>query len=398
MNVTDEQIPQAQQPSSLTNGHAAYPIADHRSPITERRHEIDAKQEQVAALIAEAGVDGMLILDPANVAWISGAALCHGVVDPGEWPALFFLPAQRWLLCANTDTQRLFDLHLDGLGFQLKEWPWHWGRDRLLADLCANRKVAADRVVTDCVPVGPTLRRLRCTLTPAEQARVRDLGAKVAHAVEATGRTLERGQCEAEVAGQLAHRLVHRGLTPVQITVAGDGRLDRHRRAGVSPGSVERTCVLAATAMAGGLHATVARTVSFGEPPPEIREAHEVACRVLAAQASAARPGVTAPEVLLAGRRIAQLSGGEHEWRQTPPGWVTGWLSVERPVVPTAAYSLGDGWATVWQAGIGPALVADTFLVTDPPSCITPIEIWPAKRINVGGCTFDIADILNGDE
>ncbi len=32
----------------------------------------------------------------------------------------------------------------------------------------------------------------------------------------------------------------------------------------------------------------------------------------------------------IAGRRIAQLSGGEHEWRQTPPGWVTGWLSVER--------------------------------------------------------------------
>jgi Xaa-Pro aminopeptidase len=364
------------------------------APVS-RKQEVEAKQELVAGLIAEAGADGLLVLDPANIAWLCGAALTHGLADPNEWPALFFLPNQRFLVCANSDTQRLFDLFLDGLGFQLKEWPWHWGRDRLLSELVTNRKVAADRVVTDCVPVAPALRRIRCTLTPSEQARLRDLGAKLAHAVEATGRTLTQAQSEAEIGGHLAHRLVRHGLVPVQLTVAADGRLARHRRPGVTSTLVERTCTLSATASAGGLHATAARTVCFGPAPQKLRDAHEVACRVLAAQAAAARPGVPAPQVLEAGRRVAHVGNREHEWRLTPPGWVTGWLPVERAVLPAANYPLGAGWAAVWQAGVGEALCADTFLTADPPACVTPVEVWPAKRIAVGGATFDVPDLLD---
>lgn len=378
-------------PSPQSPAPASGPLP---APIS-RKQEVEAKQELVAGLIADASADGLLVLDPANIAWLCGSALTHGLADPAEWPALFFLPNQRYLICANADTQRLFDLFLDGLGFQLKEWPWHWGRDRLLADLVANRKVAADRVVTDCLPVAPALRRIRCTLTTSERSRMRDLGAKLVHAVEATGRTLTQAQSEAEIAGHLAHRLIRHGLVPVQLTVAADGRLARHRRPGVTATLVERTCTIAATASAGGLHATVARTVCFGPAPEKLRVAHDVACRVLAAQAAAARPGVPAPQALEAGRRVAHHGNREHEWRLTSPGWVTGWLPVERPVLPTANYPLGDDWAAVWQAGVGEALCADTFLIGNPPGCVTPVELWPAKRIVVGGASFDVADLLD---
>src|SRR5215210_7447181 len=92
--------------------------------LSERRVELEAKQDRVAGLLSECGADGLLLLDPANIAWLAGAPLCHGIPDPADWPALYLTANQRWLVCGSTDTQRLFDQHLDGLGFQLKEWPW----------------------------------------------------------------------------------------------------------------------------------------------------------------------------------------------------------------------------------------------------------------------------------
>ena len=65
------------------------------------------------------------------------------------------------------DTQRLFDEEIDGLGFLLKEWPWHWGRQQLLADLAQGRRLAADRPLPDCHDVAAELARLRRVLTPS---------------------------------------------------------------------------------------------------------------------------------------------------------------------------------------------------------------------------------------
>jgi hypothetical protein len=299
---------------------------------------------------------------------------------------------QRWLVAGSTDSQRLFDVDLDGLGFQLKEWPWHGSRDRLLNDLCQNRRVACDRLHADYLPVGPTLRRLRRVLTPPEQARMRELGAAVVHALEATGRSLQPGQSEAEVAGELAHRLLRRGTQPVALTVAADGRTARHRRPGVTAATVQHSCHLAATATRAGLHVAAARTMCFGPPDPVFRQHLDVACRIQAALAAAASPGAAVATVLEAGQSVAHLSGHDEAWRVGPPGFVTGWVPVERPVTPDLALAAGE--AVVWQAGIEAAQCRDTFLVAAPPQCVTPSESWPVKRVHIQGMSVDVPDVL----
>src|ERR1700676_5392798 len=98
----------------------ASPIADAASaladsppvdgpPPPDRRSEIEAKQDRVGALLAEAGADGLLLLDPANMAWLTGASLTQGIPDPADWPALYLNPTQRWLIAGSLDTQRIFD-------------------------------------------------------------------------------------------------------------------------------------------------------------------------------------------------------------------------------------------------------------------------------------------------
>src|SRR6266481_5143969 len=90
---------------------AAIPLAENPSadvpPPPDRRSEIEAKQERVGALLAEAGADGLLMLDPANMAWLSGASLTHGIPDPADWPALYLNPTQRWLIAGSLDSQRI---------------------------------------------------------------------------------------------------------------------------------------------------------------------------------------------------------------------------------------------------------------------------------------------------
>src|SRR5690348_14681616 len=94
---------------------------------SDRRADVDAKQALVAAVLQEVGCEGLLVLDPDNFAWLTSGAMSRGSLNPAEHPALYFSPEQRWIIASNVDTQRLFDEELDGLGFQLKEWPWHWG-------------------------------------------------------------------------------------------------------------------------------------------------------------------------------------------------------------------------------------------------------------------------------
>src|SRR5262249_45028102 len=134
MNLTSESL--------VRPAESSFAIKAVSAP--DRRSDIDAKQTLVAGLLREAGCGGVVGLEPEDFAWLTGGAAARGILDPGELPALYVSPEGRWVLSGNVDSQRLFDEELDGLGFQLKEWPWHWGRQQLLDDLCQGRKVASD--------------------------------------------------------------------------------------------------------------------------------------------------------------------------------------------------------------------------------------------------------------
>lgn len=360
----------------------------------DRRSEIDAKQSILGNLIVEAGVDGLLLFDPANLGWFTGAALCLGVPDPADWPAIYLTDNQRWLICGSADTQRLFDLHLDGLGFQLKEWPWHWGRERLLADLVQNRKLACDRVLAGAAPFGPPLRRLRLVLSYSERDRLQSLGGDLAHALEATGRNLEVGQSEDEIAGEISHRFLRHDIIPQSVSVSADGRSVRHRRPGVSAARVQRRVTVSAAGQRHGLHAFAARTIVFGEISSAEHREHDGALAIAAALIAAARPGAPVLQILEAARGVASANGQEPDWFRAPTGHVTGWLPVERPIIPSLNYAIDGGWAVAWQPSIGAAIVSDTWIVSETPTPVTPPESWPIKRVRIRETMVDLPDLF----
>jgi Xaa-Pro aminopeptidase len=365
-------------------------------PGSDRHADINAKMTLVGELLKEVGCDGLLLLEPENFAWLTAGATARGLLDPGEHPAVYCNGEQRWVLCSSVDTQRLFDEEVDELGFQLKEWPCHLGRAQLLADLCQGRRVACDQVVGECKNVADRLRLLRRKLTVYEQACLEAVGAVVSHALEATCRTMQPGETEREIAAQISHRLMHRGVQVVSVSVAAEGRAREYRRHGYTAMPVERYALLTATGRKYGLCATASRAVSFGELDSEFHKEHNTVCKVGAAYLASTWPDAVPREILLAGRRIYLLSDFEHEWLLAPQGHVTGRAAVELPLLPTTEELFRDSWAVTWSASAGAALSCDTFLLTDQgPKLVTPTEVWPLKRIRVQGADFVRPDILH---
>ncbi len=362
---------------------------------SDRRADIEAKQTLVAGLLQEAGCEGLLALEPENFAWLTSGATNRGVLDSAELPLVYFGPEQRWILASNVDTQRVFDEELDGLGFLLKEWPWHWGREQMLNDLCQGRRLACDRPFLDLRVVGDRLRLLRRNLTVYEQACYRALGQLVTHALEATCRTFEQGESEREIAAQLSHRLLHRGVQPSLIGVAADGRSRLYRQFGFTSTPIQRYAVLTVTGRKYGLYATASRCVSFGAPDAALRKEHDATCKISATYLASTWPDAVPREILTAGRRIYQLTGFEHDWMLCPQGHVTGRAPVELTLTPQTTELFQPGWAVTWRASVGAALSCDTYLVAEAGAqAITPTEAWPLKRIRVQGADFIRPDIL----
>jgi Xaa-Pro aminopeptidase len=360
-----------------------------------RRPDIDAKHERIAVLLKEVGCQALLVFEPENFAWLTSGGTIRGNLDPGSWPALLYTADERWVIASNTESQRLFDEELDSLGFQLKEWPWHWGRQELLADLCRGRSVACDRPWPDCRPLGDSLRRLRRTLSLYDQACYRALGQILAHALEATCRSLQPRETEREVAGQLSHRLIHRGAVPVSISVAADGRLRRYRQCGFTSLPILQNCVLLATARKYGLCATASRTVNLGPPDATFRQEMDAVCSITAAYIAGTWPDSGPREILASGRRVYKGTGFEHDWLLAPQGFVSGWAPVELAMTARTTELLQTGWAVTWSASAGSACSCDTFVVAgDGCKLITPADGWPQKRIRMGGLIIIRPDVL----
>lgn len=360
-----------------------------------RRLDVEQKQVQVSRLLNDTGCEGLLLLNHANFRRFTSGGHLRGLFGADEAPALYFSDYQRWILCNNVDSPRLFDEEVDGLGFQLKEWPWHGNRESLLAELCMGRRIACDTLFRDCKFVGSFLDRERRRLTRYEQDRMRELGKFVVHAVEATARSVSRGDSEEEIAGHLSHRLLRHGVEPVMLHVASDGRGNKYRRLGPNPIRAEYHVVIQVTGRKFGLHATAARTLVFGEPDEVMKREFDYALRVSAIWLAMGKSNQLPSVTLEAARNVLSNTRFEHEWRLAPAGCWTGYEPSEGVLTTQTQERLVPGNAIVWQSRIGGAAVCDTFLLNEQGwESITPILEWPTRRIIIGGVPYDRPDLI----
>lgn len=379
----------------MTSGEHAPPTAVLSPATINRRMEIDRKQLLLAQLLKDAHCDGVFLFHPANYRWLTGGASPKGLLAPEETPVIYATSQNRWLFCSNVDSQRIFDEELDLLGFQLKEFHWSLSRDAQISDLVTGRRVASDIDFRGCTNVGSYLEHERRRLSSHEVTVYRELGRLLVHALEATLRSMNPGDTEEEVAGQLSHRLWKHGACPKAIQVSADGRSRRYRRCEVKPRPIIRDCQLRATAETQGLYVTACRTVSFGPIEEQLRREFEIATRTTTIYAAALKPGEPFAKGIQVGRDFPTNLPAHHEWRLAPPGYLTGREPAEVLLTLTSQEQLQENVPVIWQSHIGDAGVCDTFVFTQEGwKIITDVEAWPVRTIIVDGTTWKRPEIL----
>lgn len=363
--------------------------------VLARRADIDAKQAVLTRLFKELECEAVILFMPAHVAWFTGGMTARGLIADGERPGIYTNGRQRWLVCGNADSHRLFDEELDGLGFMLKEWHWAVGRAALLGELVANKRIASDRPFPGLPLINDRLRPELRPLMPTDRANYLALGKVVAHALEATARAMRLGETEAEVAGQMANRCARHGAEPVSLSVVADDRGTLFRRAGFSDAVVQSACHLQLTGVRDGLSVTAGRTVFFGAAAPARRTEFDAAVKVSAVYRASSKPGQTVATAVDLGVQLLRDGPFEHEWRLSQPGFGTGWFPADELRKAGVDERFAEGQPLTWQARVGGAAVVDTVLVSDAGAVpITPPDGWPVRRVVLNGTPFDIPDAL----
>ena len=273
----------------------------------------------------EQSFDGLLLTRPGNFAWATVGGNCTRGSLSDTCAALFVTPEARVVLTRNTDSGQLFDREVCGLGFQLKERTWQEDLQLLMGDLCRGRNVACDFPFERCQDVSPHLNGMRLPLCKTERKSLRVTGSLVAHAVEATARSFRRGDSEAEIAGQLVHRLYRQKIIPERVQILADGQGQRYRHWGFGEDQVERLCTIAVIGRREGLHVGAARTVSFGAPPKEFRKAHLDTLLVQATGMFFSQDQWEIYETWNRVERIYEKFGHSEEWHFADQGCVTGY-------------------------------------------------------------------------
>ncbi|MEX0702793.1 MAG: M24 family metallopeptidase [Planctomycetales bacterium] len=369
---------------------AEIPIAD-----VERFGDIERKHRLVTEFLESHAYEGLLLCKPSNFAWFTSGGDSSRAGSSERTAAVFVTPEARVVAAGSIDAAQLFEQQLAGLGFQLKERPWHEPRNLLLEDLSRGRRVAGDLPAPRIQDVSVHLTGMRIPLTALECERLRKVGALVAHAVEATARHVSPGMTESEVAGELSHRLIKHEAVPERLQVFADGRAGKYPHWTYGEHPVEQWCTIAAVARKWGLCAAASRTIAFGRPSQEVVDAHHCASLVQASGMFFSQPEWELAEVWNRAQRIYEKYGYPHEWQHAEQAEIIGYETCEVPVVPRSEFRLAPRMALHWHPSVGPAFVGDTVLVGDDGhETLTPMENWPRLQLELKGQTLTRPAIL----
>lgn len=361
----------------------------------QRLVDIEYKQRAVAEFLEAHQYDGLLLQDPRNFSWFTSGADNSRGGSSETTAALFLTPNARVLMAGNADTGQLFDRAVPGLGFQLKERPWHEPRSALIEDVCRGRAVASDQSFAGLHEVSTQLVGLRIPLSVVECERMRELGKTVAHAIEATARNCTLGQTEAEIAGEVAHRLLKHQVLPERIQVRADNKRWRYPHWSFGDAPVDQYCSIAVIGRRFGLCVAAARTVSFGDPPKELQGAYHRSMLLQATGMYFSQPNWELFEIWNRVERIYEKYGYPDEWQNSDQAEIIAYFVNEVPIVPNSEYRAAPRMAVHWHPSIGPAVCGDTILIGEEDfELLTPTEGWPRLSIEVKGRRILRPDIL----
>lgn len=360
--------------------------------------EFNAKLRQLRGLLEEHDAEGILIGKQPNFSWLSCGGEAHVPLTTDVAVARLLVTKEDvHLIASRIETPRMTEEALKGIKLKTHEHDWdapNGARDAL-KKIVNPRKTLSDTGEWTTKNKPELLQALRCSFHPNEIKRYRELGRDAEAAINAACQTLEIGQSEYEIAGQLAACCWLMDLTPVVLMVAVDERIRRYRHPIPSGKQLEKHAMLVLSARRKGQIVALTRIAHFDKVPPSIRKRHRAVCAVDAAFQQSTVPGAAVKDAFKRGVQEYKEQGFEDEWKLHHQGGASGYMGREYIASAKSKEVVRENQPFAWNPSIAGTKSEDTILATEKgPEIVTQSKNWPMMNVEWEGGKVARPDIL----
>ncbi len=278
-------------------------------------HEL--RRKRLAERLPELGIDALLVTRLPNVRYLTGFSGSNGqaIVTPTD--SVFFtdgryteqsrheVPELEQITYADGLPQALFEacerLNVGTLGFESAGITYKFFQD-------LSVKASGVRIT----PVGEEVEGLRWVKEPGELRLIEAAQEATDAGFDEILGAFREGIAEKELALELELAMRRAGADDLAfetIVAFGENAAEPHHDPTDRPLRRGDVVKLDFGAKVAGYHADMTRTVSFGEPPPELREIHGIVRRAQQAGVDAVRAGVVGKDADHAARRVIEEAG-----------------------------------------------------------------------------------------
>lgn len=359
--------------------------------------ELVEKGKRIRGLMAEKGLNALLLRRVSNFAWLTGGASSYvnTAVEVGA-ASLLLTPYGKYCITNNIEAPRLEkEEKLGEQGYEFKVAPWYEA-DEIIARLAKGLRLGADVPHMDALNVGSDLARLRSRLLPEETERFRRLGEQCGQAIQAAIRRVEPGLSEHQIAGLLAEEALARGLTPIVNLIATDQRIWDYRHPLPTAKVLERYAMLVLCGRKWGLVGSVTRFVHFGPLSDELRRKQDAVAKVDATFIAATRPGARVAEIFRRAIKAYAEVGYPDEWKLHHQGGAAGYEPREYVATLDSTEEVYAGQAFAWNPSITGVKSEDTILIgSEANEILTAVGDWPMIPVEIEGQVIERPTILS---
>ncbi|MGA3161458.1 MAG: M24 family metallopeptidase [Terracidiphilus sp.] len=363
-------------------------------PIQE---EIKIKKQQLAGLMAQHKLAGVLLSLHENVSWATAGQVDMrvGIPAPTGSAAVFVRrDGSGFYITTKNEAPRMHDEEFGGLPFEPVVLPWQEGDFvKAARGLAATGTLGADTHEANCEFI--SLAGLRSQLQPTEIERYRLLGSMTASVVEEVALHLEQGVTEEEISAITASRLIQKAILPSVLLMAVDDRILKYKHALPRGRRLERFGMVNLCSRKWGLVISMTRFVHFGPMPQNLAKGFDAAAKVNAALLHATRAGATARQLYAVAKEAYTAAGFPGEEELHHQGGATGYGEREWVATPNGAEIVLNRQAFAWNPSARGGKVEDTVLLQDGAiEFLTETSKFPAVETVVGGKSYRSAGVL----
>lgn len=359
-------------------------------------NEQDGKLRRIEALLADRGLDALLLKRASSFSWATcgASSYINTASDYGD-ATLLITPERRQVFTTNIEAPRIGDEEgLAAQGWEIVAGDWY-GAETPLEGATQGLKVGADFPYPGAVDLSAAVSELRSQLVPEEIERFRELGRTCADAMTAALSQIEPGQTEHEIAGIVARETASRGAWPIVDLVATDERIFRYRHPLPTAKRLERYAMVVLCGRRHGLVCSITRLVHFGSLPDDLRQKHDACARVDATFLATTRPGAALKDVFARAADAYETAGYPDEWRLHHQGGLAGYEPREQLGTFASTATVSEGQAFAWNPSITGVKIEDTILVGPSGNeVLTEMPDWPVIETEVDGRRYRRPAIL----